>query len=90
MPISDDQRFILAQHFDYQSVVDAMQKELPEYADRFPEGSTGAGEQQVKDRTVYAIDGSKAEKILGFEYTSLNESMKDSYLHLFETEKEFT
>lgn len=67
-----------------------MRKELPEYADRFPEGSPGEGEQQVKDKAAYAIDASKAKKVLGVEYTSFEKSMKDSFLQLFEAEKRST
>lgn len=81
------QRFSLAQHFNYQCLVDAMRKELPEYAGRFPEGSIGAGKQQVKDKTVHAIDGSKGGTILGLEHTSLSRYMKDSWLQLCETEE---
>lgn len=81
------QRFILAQHFDYQSVVDAVRDELPKYASRFPKGRPGAGWEQVKNKEVYKIDASKAERVLGLEYTSLAQSMKDSYLELFNAEK---
>lgn len=57
------ERFILAQHFDYQSVADAMREELPEYANRFPEGTPGAGWEQLRNGEVYQVDGSKAERI---------------------------
>lgn len=86
-PEAGGQRFILAQHFDYQSVVDAVREELPEYAHRFPKGEPGAGAKQVEDDGVYAIDSSKAQEVLGLKYTPLAKSMKDSYLELFEAEK---
>lgn len=81
------ERFILAQHFDYQSVADAVREELPEYASRIPKGTPGAGRQQVEDHGVYAINATKSETVLGLKYTSLAQSMKDSYLELFEAEK---
>lgn len=81
------ERFILAQHFDYQSVADAMREELPEYASRFPKGTRGAGWEQLRNGGVYQIDGSKAERILELRYTSLAECMNDSYIELFNAEK---
>lgn len=81
------ERFILGQHFDYQSVADAIRTELPDYANRFPKGTPGAGWQQLENGEVYQADASKAERILGLKYTSLAQSMKDSYVELFEAEK---
>lgn len=88
-PEAGGQRIILAQHFDYQSVADALREDLPEYASRIPKGTPGAGWKQVEDDGVYAIDATKSEEILGLKYTSLAQSMKDSYLELFEAEKKY-
>jgi len=72
-PGVDGERFLVGSHFDYQTVVDAVRKEVPELKDRLPVGTPG------KVPETYQLDGSKAEKLLGVKYISLRESMKDSY-----------
>lgn len=86
-PGAGGERFILAQHFDYQSVADAVREGIPELSDRIPAGSPGAGWREVEDGGVYAIDTSKAQRVLGVKYISLSVSMKDSFLELLEAEK---
>lgn len=77
------QRFLLGTHFDYQSAVDAARAEIPELRSRLPVGNPGAGQTEK----VYQVDGSKAERILGIKYISLNESMRDSFAQFLEAEK---
>ncbi|KAK3325121.1 hypothetical protein B0H66DRAFT_110531 [Apodospora peruviana] len=75
------QRFLTGSHFDYQSVVDSVRKEIPELDSRLPMGTPG------KSGEVYGLDGSKAEKVLGIKYIPLSQTMKDSFLQFLEVEK---
>ena len=77
------ERFLVGSHFDYQSAVDALREALPELKGRLPVGTPGAG----KTEQVYAVDGSKAERVLGIKYISLEDSMRDSFVQLVEAEK---
>lgn len=77
----EGQRFLVGSHFDYQSVVDAVRSQLPELKDRIPQGTPG------KIPETYALDGSKAERVLGIKYISLGDSMKDSYVQFLEADK---
>ncbi|KAK1755620.1 hypothetical protein QBC47DRAFT_191939 [Echria macrotheca] len=81
IPEAGGQRFLMGQHFDYQSVVDSLRSELPELKDKLPEGTPG------KVPESYAVDGSKAEKVLGIKYIPLSESMKDSFVQFVEADK---
>lgn len=78
-------RFLVGSHFDYQSAADAAREEIPELRNRIPEGTPGGGWEEAK--TIYTIDGRKAEKMLGITYTPLNVSMRDSFLELLDAEK---
>jgi NADPH-dependent methylglyoxal reductase len=77
------ERFIIGHHFDWQTAADEILAELPELKGRVPEGVKGAG----KTEEVYVIDGSKAEKVLGFKYMPLGVTLKDSLVQLLEAEK---
>ncbi|KAK3943550.1 hypothetical protein QBC46DRAFT_377374 [Diplogelasinospora grovesii] len=83
VPEAGGQRFLVGQHFDYQSAVDAGRELVPELKSRLPEGNPSYG----KIEETYVVDGSKASKLLGLKYTSLEESMKDSFIELLEGEK---
>lgn len=74
------QRFLVGSHFDYQSAVDALRKEIPELAPRLPLGTPG------KLPDVYDLDGSKAERVLGIKYIPLNETIRDSFLQFLEAD----
>lgn len=78
-----NQRFLLGQHFDYQSAADAARQELPELKSRIPEGKVGAGKLEA----VYAVNGNKAERVLGLKYIPLEQCMKDSFVQLLQAEK---
>lgn len=86
-PEAGGERFILGHHFDYQSVADAVREGIPELRDRIPAGSPGAGWEELETGGVYSIDTSKAQRVLGVNYTPFSVSMKDSFLELLEAEK---
>ncbi|KIV95478.1 hypothetical protein PV10_03131 [Exophiala mesophila] len=79
-----NQRFLVGSHFDYQTAVDHLRKDLPELRDRLPEGVPGAGLTQP----LYQLDGSKAQRVLGIEYIPLDVSMKDTMTGLLEAAKQ--
>lgn len=80
-PEAGGQRFLVGQHFDYQSAVDLVRVEFPSVDNRLPVGTPGQLEP------VYALDGSKAERVLGVKYIPLGTTMKDSLAELLEAEK---
>jgi NADPH-dependent methylglyoxal reductase len=77
------ERFLVGSHFDYQTGIDEVIALEPELEARLPKGVKGAGLEE----DVYAVDGSKAEKVLGLKYTPLGITMKDTLLQLLEAEK---
>jgi len=78
VPQAGGQRFLFGSHFDYQAAADALRANVPELKERIPEGTPG------KKPEVYVIDGSKATRVLGIEYTPLAESMRDSFAEFVE------
>jgi len=78
------QRFLVGSHFDYQSAVNAARETVPELQSRLPVGDPGAN---LADE-IYVVDGSKAGRVLGLEYISLRDSMKDSFAELLAAEKQ--
>jgi nucleoside-diphosphate-sugar epimerase len=86
-PEAGGERFILAHHFDYQSVADAVRESIPELRERIPKGTPGSGWQELESGGVYSIDTSKAQRVLGVKYTPFRVSMTDSFLELLEAEK---
>lgn len=86
-PEAGGERFILAHHFDYQSVADAVRDSIPELRERIPVGTPWAGWQELEGGEVYSIDTSKVQRVLGVKYTPFSESMKDSFLELLEAGK---
>lgn len=77
------QRIITGSDFNYQNAVDFLREDFPELHDRIPKGEPGAG----KTWPIYHIDHSKAEKVLGLEFTPLNVTLKDTVVGLLEAEK---
>lgn len=75
------ERFLVGSHFDYQSAVDTIRSAFPELRGRVPEGKPGVVEE------VYEPDGSKAARVLGVKYTSLDQTMGDTVEGLLEAEK---
>ncbi|OIW25842.1 NAD(P)-binding protein [Coniochaeta ligniaria NRRL 30616] len=74
-PAAGGQRFLFGSHFDYQTAADILRENVPELKSRIPEGTPGAGLTQA----VYAIDGSKAERVLGIKYMPLKDTLVDSF-----------
>ncbi|KAI1372450.1 ketoreductase [Hypoxylon crocopeplum] len=74
--------YIVGGHFSNKRIADIIRNAHPELADKLPP-------EDAKDdipADVYRFDNSKSRKMLGMEYTSLEESIKDtvqSILHLF-------
>ncbi|KAF6800137.1 NAD-dependent epimerase dehydratase [Colletotrichum musicola] len=82
-PGAGGERFIVGGPFDWQTAADVIREEFPEVKSRVPEGRPGYG----KIEEVYAIDSSKAEKVLGLKYSPLNVTIKDAVRQLLEIEK---
>lgn len=78
-----NQRFLVGSDFNYQNAVDHLRQDFPELKGRIPEGQPGAG----KTWPIYHLDHSKAQKILGLEFTPLNVTLKDTVLDLVQAEK---
>ncbi|KAF2488961.1 NAD(P)-binding protein [Lophium mytilinum] len=82
-PEAAGRRFLVGSHFDYQTAADVIRARLPELRERVPEGTPGAG----LTADVYQVDGSEAARVLGVEYTKLEDTMKDTVGGLLEAEK---
>ncbi|KAL0940986.1 NAD-dependent epimerase dehydratase [Colletotrichum truncatum] len=82
-PEAGGERFLVGQHFDWQTAADLIREELPEAKSRIPEGKPGAG----KTEEIYAVDGSKAEKVLGIKYTPLNVTLRDAVRQMLDVDK---
>lgn len=80
-PEAGGHRFLVGAHFDYQTAVDILRRDLPELQSRLPEGTPG------KLEPVYTVNGAKAEKALGIKYIPLSETLKDSFDQLLNAEK---
>ncbi|KAH6867736.1 hypothetical protein B0T10DRAFT_524202 [Thelonectria olida] len=80
VPAAGGQRFWVGQNFNYQTAVDTARAEMPELQHRLPKGRPGF----VED--TYKVDGSKATRVLGFEYRPLSETLKDTYMQLLRAE----
>jgi len=76
------ERFLLGIHFDWQSAIDAARNSVPELETKILKGQPG--KNLVND--VYSIDGSKAERVLGIEYVTLEQCMKDSFNELLQAD----
>ncbi|KAI3327089.1 NAD(P)-binding protein [Xylariaceae sp. AK1471] len=70
------QRFVIGQNFSYQVAVDAGRKLVPGLEDRLPVGKPGYVEP------TYSVDGSKAARVLGLRYKTVEETVKDTYTQL--------
>lgn len=81
VPEAGGQRFWVGKNFGYQAAVDSARAQIPELKKRLPEGRPG----YVED--TYKVDGSKAPKVLGFEYLPFAETFKDTYAQLLHAEQ---
>ncbi|KAI5456586.1 hypothetical protein BGZ63DRAFT_395837 [Mariannaea sp. PMI_226] len=80
VPEAGGQRFWVGQNFQWQAAIDAARAAIPELRSRLPEGKPGVLED------VYTVDGSKASRVLGFQYHNLSECVKDTYAQLLAAE----
>ncbi|ODO07587.1 D-lactaldehyde dehydrogenase [Cryptococcus wingfieldii CBS 7118] len=77
VPEAGGQRFITSNgKFSGQDFVDSIHKHFPDVKD-VPVGKPGSGAEATKDAIF--VDGSKAQKVLGFKYRTLDESVKDMF-----------
>ena len=76
------ERFLVGNHFDYQTAVDALRKAFRELKDRIPEGNPGTG----LDEPMYELDTRKARKVLGIEFIPLHVTLKDTVEDLLNAE----
>ncbi|KAK2032321.1 NAD dependent epimerase/dehydratase [Colletotrichum zoysiae] len=77
------ERFLVGGGFDWQTAADIIRQEVPEAKSRVPEGRPGYGKTEER----YSVDGGKAERVLGLEYTPLSVTLGDSIRQLLEAEK---
>lgn len=68
--------FITAGHFNHKQMVEAIQKELPQYKDKFP-SDLSPGEFPPKDKLV-GFDNSKVKDVLGLKFRSLKDCVVDT------------
>ncbi|KAI1502049.1 NAD(P)-binding protein [Biscogniauxia marginata] len=76
VPEAGGQRFLIGQDYRHQLAVDIAREAFPELRDRLPEGRPGHVEP------AYSIDGSKASRVLGIKYRTLDETIKDTFEQL--------
>ncbi|KAF7517292.1 hypothetical protein PCG10_001307 [Penicillium crustosum] len=85
VPEAGGERFFLCTgNFTYQQFVDALREKIPEIRDRVPVGNPGTG---AVPETVYTIDNSKSQKILGIQYHALEDTVVDAARSLLELER---
>ncbi|KAL6700402.1 hypothetical protein J3F84DRAFT_343974 [Trichoderma pleuroticola] len=85
VPEAGGERFLAAQRCHWQLVRDEARRVLPELQSRIDAGEPGAW--KAAQATTYNVDGSKVEKILGVQYRSLGDCLKDSFEQLLAAEK---
>ncbi|KAL2820311.1 hypothetical protein BJX63DRAFT_428145 [Aspergillus granulosus] len=85
-PAAAGRRFICAQRCHWQLVKDAVRAAVPELRERIDVGTPGATE--VAWETTYDVDGSEVSDVLGIKYTSLEDTMRDTFAQFLEAEKQ--
>lgn len=85
-PLASGRRFLLAQHFDWQSAADVAREGLPqEYRSRIPVGKPGSGKDEAL-RRLHTIDGSEAVRVLGVRYRPLAETVNETLEQFIQVE----
>ncbi|KAJ0109121.1 hypothetical protein J7T55_002313 [Diaporthe amygdali] len=85
-PEASGKRFLLAEHFDWQSAADVAREGLPqESRSRIPVGKPGSGKVEAL-RNLYTVDGSKAVEVLCVGYRPLTETVNDTLKQFLEVE----
>jgi len=78
-PEAGGERFIVsAGPFCLQDFADALSSSYP-FVLNIPQGKAGAAEEANDPKTARVFDGSKATRVLGVEYRSIQDSTKDTY-----------
>jgi nucleoside-diphosphate-sugar epimerase len=86
-PEASGRRFLLAQHFDWQSAADVAREGLQEeFSSRIPIGTPGSGKEEALKYT-YTADGSKVVKVLGVNYRPMAETVVDTLKQFLEVEE---
>ncbi|KAJ5964241.1 NAD-dependent epimerase/dehydratase [Penicillium vulpinum] len=75
--------FLCAGNFTYQRFVDALRERIPEIQDRVPIGNPGTG---TVPSSVYTINNTKSQKILGIQYHKLEDTVVDAARSLLKLE----
>jgi nucleoside-diphosphate-sugar epimerase len=71
--------FVTAGHFANKEIVPIVRKHFPQLADKLPEdGVQGGDYPDGKVENIYKYDNSKATKVLGIEWISLEQSIADT------------
>ncbi|KAG5751780.1 hypothetical protein H9Q69_006088 [Fusarium xylarioides] len=85
-PEASNKRFLLAQHFDWQSAADAARKGLSEeVALRIPIGRPGSGKNEALG-SLYTVNGSYASDVLGVNYRPLDDTVIETLKQFLEVE----
>lgn len=85
-PEAAGERFLVAHHFDWQSVADTTREAFPEIKHRIPVGEPGTGKPKALEH-IYQVDGTKLTRVLGVEYRALEETVRDSIQEFLEVER---
>ena len=81
-----NQRLVMADgRFTYQDFLDIIHKHFPQLSKNLPVGKPGSSKEQLANSAK--LNFSKTEKILGFKYIGLEQSVVDSVKQIVETEK---
>lgn len=67
VPEAAGQRFLVAQHFDWQTAADVARGSFAQLKGRIPVGDPGSGRRKALDH-IYEVDGTKAIRTLGVGY----------------------
>jgi nucleoside-diphosphate-sugar epimerase len=73
--------FVTGGNYSYQMVCDIVREKVPAVKEKTPVGKPGSG----LGKDVYGVDGSKAERVLGLKYTSLEKCIVDQVEGFVET-----
>jgi NADPH-dependent methylglyoxal reductase len=79
-------RFLIAEHFDWQSAADAAREGIQSLRDRVPVGEPGMGREKAR-LSIYDVDGGQVVEATGVDYLPLTQTIIDTLAQLLEVEK---
>ncbi|CAG5159338.1 uncharacterized protein ALTATR162_LOCUS5535 [Alternaria atra] len=79
-------RFLVAEHFDWQSAADAAREGIQSLRDRVPVGEPGTGREKARP-SIYNVDGGQVVEVTGIGYLPLKQTIVDTFMQLLEVEK---